>query len=77
MILVLIGFSVPIFWLGIILQIVFGLKLGVLPVSGLRFIYMIMAANIIMRITARQIQFRPGWGRVAACHYRRHGNSAG
>jgi peptide/nickel transport system permease protein len=36
MILVLMGFSVPIFWLGIILQIVFGLKLGILPVSGLQ-----------------------------------------
>lgn len=34
-ILVLLGFSVPLFWLGIILQIVFGLWLGVLPVSGL------------------------------------------
>lgn len=36
MILVLIGFSVPVFWLGIILQIVFGLHLGILPVSGMR-----------------------------------------
>ena len=36
MILVLMGFSVPVFWLGIILQIVFGLKLGILPVSGLQ-----------------------------------------
>ena len=36
MMLVLMGFSTPIFWLGIILQIVFGLKLGLLPVSGLQ-----------------------------------------
>ena len=36
MILVLMGFSTPIFWLGIILQIVFGLKLGLLPVSGMQ-----------------------------------------
>jgi peptide/nickel transport system permease protein len=36
MILVLIGFSVPVFWLGIILQIVFGLYLGILPVSGMQ-----------------------------------------
>jgi peptide/nickel transport system permease protein len=36
MILVLMGFSVPVFWLGIILQILFGLKLGWLPVSGLQ-----------------------------------------
>jgi peptide/nickel transport system permease protein len=36
MILVLMGFSTPIFWLGIILQIIFGLKLGLLPVSGMQ-----------------------------------------
>jgi peptide/nickel transport system permease protein len=36
MILVLIGFSTPVFWLGIILQIVFGLLLGILPVSGIQ-----------------------------------------
>ncbi|MCS7219689.1 MAG: ABC transporter permease [Anaerolineae bacterium] len=36
MVLVLIGFSTPIFWLGIILQILFGLRLGILPVSGLQ-----------------------------------------
>ena len=35
MILVLIGFSTPIFWLGIMLQLIFGLKLGLLPVSGM------------------------------------------
>jgi peptide/nickel transport system permease protein len=36
MVLALMGFSTPVFWLGIILQIVFGLKLGLLPVSGLQ-----------------------------------------
>ncbi len=36
MVLVLVGFSMPIFWLGIMLQILFGLKLGILPVSGLQ-----------------------------------------
>ena len=36
MVLALVGFSMPIFWLGIILQIVFGLKFGILPVSGMR-----------------------------------------
>jgi peptide/nickel transport system permease protein len=36
MILVLVGFSTPVFWLGIILQIVFGLLLGILPVSGIQ-----------------------------------------
>jgi len=36
MILVLMGFSMPIFWLGIIMQIVFGLRLGILPVSGMQ-----------------------------------------
>ncbi|HSJ52500.1 MAG TPA: ABC transporter permease [Anaerolineae bacterium] len=35
MVVVLMGFSVPLFWLGIILQIVFGLRLGILPVSGI------------------------------------------
>jgi len=36
MVLALVGFSMPIFWLGIILQIVLGLKVGILPVSGMR-----------------------------------------
>jgi peptide/nickel transport system permease protein len=36
MVLVLMGFSTPVFWLGIILQIVFGLLLGILPVSGIQ-----------------------------------------
>jgi len=36
MVLVLVGFSTPVFWLGIILQIVFGLLLGILPVSGIQ-----------------------------------------
>jgi peptide/nickel transport system permease protein len=35
MVLVLVGFSTPLFWLGIVLQIVFGLGLGLLPVSGI------------------------------------------
>ena len=36
MVVVLMGFSTPVFWLGIILQIVFGLLLGILPVSGMQ-----------------------------------------
>jgi peptide/nickel transport system permease protein len=36
MIFVLMGFSMPIFWLGILMQIIFGLKLGILPVSGMQ-----------------------------------------
>ena len=32
---VFIGFSLPTFWLALMLMIVFGLKLGVLPISGL------------------------------------------
>lgn len=35
MLIALVGFCLPVFWLGIILQIIFGLKLGVLPVSGM------------------------------------------
>jgi peptide/nickel transport system permease protein len=35
MVLVLVGFSIPLFFLGIVLQIVLGLRLGILPVSGL------------------------------------------
>jgi peptide/nickel transport system permease protein len=36
MVLVLIGFSLPVFFLGIILQLFFGLRLGILPVSGIQ-----------------------------------------
>jgi peptide/nickel transport system permease protein len=36
MIAVLLGFSMPVFWLGIILQIIFSVWLGVLPVSGMQ-----------------------------------------
>jgi ABC-type dipeptide/oligopeptide/nickel transport system permease component len=33
---VLIGFSIPVFWLGIMLQILFAVTLGILPVSGMQ-----------------------------------------
>lgn len=33
---VFIGFSTPTFWLALLLMILFGLKLGILPISGLR-----------------------------------------
>jgi peptide/nickel transport system permease protein len=35
MLLVLIGFCMPVFWLGILLQISFGLKWNLLPISGM------------------------------------------
>lgn len=35
--LALTGVSIPIFWLGLQLQIIFGLQLGILPISGLGF----------------------------------------
>lgn len=35
MLFVLVGFCLPVFWLGIILQIVFGLKLQLFPISGM------------------------------------------
>jgi peptide/nickel transport system permease protein len=33
---IMMGFSMPVFWLGIILQIVFSVYLGILPVSGMQ-----------------------------------------
>jgi len=33
---ILLGFSMPVFWLGIILQLFFSLYLGILPVSGMQ-----------------------------------------
>ncbi len=35
MTMVLLGFSVPVFWLGMVLQVLFGLRLGWLPISGM------------------------------------------
>lgn len=35
MLFILIGFCLPVFWLGIILQIVFGLNFEILPISGM------------------------------------------
>ncbi|HOB28533.1 MAG: ABC transporter permease [Dethiobacteria bacterium] len=35
MFLALVGFCLPVFWLGLILQVIFGLKLNWLPVSGM------------------------------------------
>jgi peptide/nickel transport system permease protein len=35
MVFVLAGFCLPVFWLGILMQIVFGLKLDLLPISGM------------------------------------------
>lgn len=35
MLMALVGFCLPVFWLGLILQIIFGLKLNWLPVSGM------------------------------------------
>lgn len=35
MVVALLGFSIPVFWLGMLFQIVFGLRLGWLPISGM------------------------------------------
>lgn len=36
MIIAMLGISLPVFWIGIVFQIVFGLKLGWLPISGVK-----------------------------------------
>ncbi len=60
MVLVLIGFSTPIFWLGIILQIVFGLKLGLLPVSGLQSPGQTGLADLIMHLILPAVALATG-----------------
>jgi peptide/nickel transport system permease protein len=60
MVLVLIGFSIPIFWLGIILQIVFGLKLGILPVSGLQSPGQTGATDLIMHLILPAVALATG-----------------
>lgn len=36
MIIAMLGISLPVFWIGIVFQIIFGLKLGWLPISGVK-----------------------------------------
>ncbi|MBE7551532.1 MAG: ABC transporter permease [Anaerolineales bacterium] len=60
MILVLMGFSVPVFWLGIILQIVFGLKLGILPVSGLQSAGQTGAADLLLHLVLPALTLATG-----------------
>jgi peptide/nickel transport system permease protein len=60
MILVLMGFSVPVFWLGIILQIVFGLKLGILPVSGLQSAGQTGTADLLLHLVLPALTLATG-----------------
>jgi peptide/nickel transport system permease protein len=60
MILVLMGFSVPVFWLGIILQIVFGLKMGILPVSGLQSPGQTGAADLLLHLVLPAVTLATG-----------------
>ena len=62
------GFSTPIFWLGIILQILFGLKLGLLPVSGLQSAGQAGLADLMLHLILPAVDLWPRGNRHHCPH---------
>lgn len=66
MLFVLFGFCLPVFWLGILLQIIFGLKLHILPVSGMYSPGMTGIFDLFMHIILPSLALSAGAGAIIA-----------
>ncbi|KYG91272.1 MULTISPECIES: ABC transporter permease [Metasolibacillus] len=66
MIMILIGFCLPVFWLGILLQILFGLELNLLPISGMNSPGIDSTADLIKHLILPSIALSAGVGAVIA-----------
>ncbi|MCM3160611.1 MULTISPECIES: ABC transporter permease [Bacillaceae] len=66
MLFVLFGFCLPVFWLGLILQIIFGLKLNILPMSGMYSPGTTGFADLFMHIILPSLALSAGAGAVIA-----------
>ncbi|MBS4196183.1 ABC transporter permease [Lederbergia citri] len=63
---VLVGFCLPVFWLGIILQIIFGLKLDLFPISGMYSPGETGIADLLKHIVLPSLALSAGAGAVIA-----------
>lgn len=66
MLFVLVGFCLPVFWLGIILQLVFGLKLDLFPISGMYSPGQTGTADMIKHLILPAFTLSAGAGAVIA-----------
>lgn len=66
MIFILIGFCLPVFWLGILLQIFFGLELNWLPISGMNTPGSDSSSDMIKHLILPSIALSAGVGAVIA-----------
>jgi len=66
MLFVLVGFCMPVFWLGIILQIIFGLKLDLFPISGMNTPGETAFLDVLKHIVLPSLALSAGSGAVIA-----------